>query len=138
MTTFPFKLISINSLHLEKSNNCHEYILVMMDHFTRFAQAYPTLNKAAKTVAKKLYNDFILCFGFPVTLHHDQGAEFENELFNGLQKLSNVKHSRITPCHPEDNDQVERFNRTLLSMLRTLPDAFKSRWNEHIDKVVHA
>ena len=42
------------------------------------------------------------------------------------------------PYHPQGNEKAERFNRTLQSMLDTLPEAYKSYWQDHLPKLVDA
>ena len=138
ITTYPFELVAIDFLHLEKCKGGYEYILVVMDHFTRFAQAYPCRDKTAKTAAEKIFGDLVLKFGFTTKLHHDQGREFKNKLFAKLEEYSGVKGFRITPYHPQGNDQVKRFNRTLLAVLGNLTETAKADWKASLTKMVHA
>ena len=80
-TLAPFQRVSLDFLLVEATAGGYRYILAVMDHFTRYAQAYATKDKSAKTAAERVYNDFLLRFGVPETIHHDQGGEFENKLF---------------------------------------------------------
>ena len=134
----PFELVSLDFMKVDKCKGGFEYILVIIDGFTRYAECFATKNKSSKTAAEKLYNNFILRYGFPQRIHSDQGPEFINGLFRNLSKISGVKQTRTTPYHPSGNGQTERFNRTLISMLRTLTDTEKSNWKQSLPKLVHA
>ena len=62
----------------------------------------------------------------------------ENSLFDELNKYCGISKSRTTPYRPEGNGQIERFNRSLLGMLRTLPETCKLDWKSDLNKMVHA
>ena len=121
-------MISIDYLHLDRAKGGYKYALVVCDHFIRLVQIYATKNKSAISAAKKIFNKFILNFGFPKRIHHDQGKEFSNKLFKRLHQLSWISTSCTTPCHLMDDGQVERINRTVINMLKTLDEREKCNW----------
>ena len=61
----PMDIIAIDFLKVDRAAGGYEYILVITDQFTRYAQAYATTNKSAKTAAEKLFNDFEFKLGMP-------------------------------------------------------------------------
>uniref|UniRef100_A0A3B3ZI88 Integrase catalytic domain-containing protein n=1 Tax=Periophthalmus magnuspinnatus TaxID=409849 RepID=A0A3B3ZI88_9GOBI len=124
-------------LSLEPDSSNTKDILVLTDHFTKFAVAIPTTNQKAKTVAKCLWNDFMVYYGIPERLHSDQGPDFESRLIKELCEVAGIQKTRTTPYHPRGNP-VERFNRTLLGMLGTLENKQKSKWKDYVKPLVHA
>ena len=134
----PMEIVCLDYLSLERSKSGHENILVITDHFSRYAQAIPTRNQTAKTTARVLFDNFIVNYGFPARIHSDQGQNFESHLIKELCQIARVEKSRTTPYHPMGNGQVERFNQTLLKMLGTLEEYQKSDWKSHVPTLVHA
>ena len=137
-TTRPMELCCMDFLSLEEDNLGYHSILVVTDHYTRYAQAFPTKNQKAVTVAKVLWEKYFVHYGLPERLHSDQGRDFESRVIGELTKLLGVKKSRTSPYHPQGDPQPERFNRTLLDMLGTLQLDQKEKWSQHLAGLVHA
>ena len=137
-STYPMDLVCMDFLSLEISSGGYENILVITDHFTRFAQAIPSRNQTAKITARLLFDNFVCHYGFPSRLHNDQGRNFESEVIKELCSIANVEKSRTTPYHPMGNGMPERFNRRLLNMLGTLEDDQKTDWKSYVPPLVHA
>ena len=100
ISTAPMELICIDYLSLERSKGGYENILVITDHFSRYAQAIPTRNQTARTTARVLYEQFFVHYGFPAKIHSDKGANFESKVIQSLCKISGMKKTRTTPYHP--------------------------------------
>lgn len=138
VTTQPMEMVAMDFLTLEPSKGNYQYVLVVTDHFTRYAQAIPTRNMSARTTAEALVQHFICHYGMPKRLHSDQGANFEGRVMQDVCSILGIEKSRTSPYHPSGNGLCERFNRTLLGMLRTLEVEQKKDWKSHIGPLTHA
>uniref|UniRef100_A0AAX7VQZ3 Gypsy retrotransposon integrase-like protein 1 n=1 Tax=Astatotilapia calliptera TaxID=8154 RepID=A0AAX7VQZ3_ASTCA len=136
-TSRPLELVCIDYLSIEPDQSNSKDVLVITDHFTKFAVAVPTPNQRARTVAKALWENFIVHYGVPERLLSDQGPDFESKTINELCEIIGMKKIHTTPYHPRANP-VERFNRTLLQMLGILNDNEKLHWKDYVKPLVHA
>ena len=124
--TQPLELVHMDYLSLEPSKGNIENVLVITDHFTRYALAYPSKTQTAQATARILWDNFICHYGCPEKFISDQGRNFESDLIKELCKIAGVQKLHTTPYHPQGNGQCERFNSTLCNMLGTLSEEEKS------------
>ena len=130
--------IHLDYLQIEPSKGNIENVLIVTNHFTRYAQAYPSKTQTALATAKPLWNDFIVHYGFPTNIISNQGHNFESELIANLCQVAGVQKLRMSPSYPQTNGQCEWFNSTLLNMLGTLTPEQKKDWKTNVPAMVHA
>ncbi|RXN31227.1 Retrovirus-related Pol polyprotein from transposon 412 [Labeo rohita] len=93
-TSRPLELVCMDYLTVEPDNSNTKDILVITDHFTRYAIAVPTKDQKARTVARFLWDHFLLHYGFPEKLHSDQGPDFESRTIQELCKVAGIRKVR--------------------------------------------
>ena len=64
MATHPLELVHLDYLCLEPGKGLEENVLVVTDHFTRYAQAYVTRTQTAQITAKTLWDKYISTMGY--------------------------------------------------------------------------
>ena len=76
VATHPLELVHLDYLCLEPGKGLDENILVVTDHFTRYAQAYVTRTQTTQMAAKTLWDMFIIHYGLPKKILMDPGSKF--------------------------------------------------------------
>ena len=125
-------------MSLEPSKGNIENVLVITDHFARYALVYSSKTQTAQATARILWDNFICHYGFPEKIISDQGRNFGSDLIKELCKIAGVKKLHTTPYHPQGTGQCERFNSTLCNMLGTLSEEEKSDWKSYLGCMTHA
>ena len=107
----------------------YNQVLVMMDHFKKYAEAVPCITASAEETCDHLINTWIARHGCPMTFQLDNGTAFVGELTKGLMRRSQNAQAHSTTYHLKTNGLVERQNRTLVSMLRVYCSKYMADWD---------
>ena len=119
-----------------KSFNGHEFILVVIDYFTKWVEAtsYARLTSFRVTSFIRLH---IICrYGVPHELISDRGAHFRAEVETLLQKYG-IQHHRSSAYRPQTNGAVEAANKNIKRILRKMVKTSRD-WSEKLSFVLWA
>ena len=112
------------------SSRGNSYVLVCIEHFSKWVEAFPMPNKTAAEVAYHLQHGVFARFGSPAELVTDGGGEFDKEV-RSLLLTHLVDHSTTSSNHPQANGLTERavgtLKRCLSKSISGLPD--QSDWD---------
>jgi transposase InsO family protein len=105
-----------------------KYCLVIVDDYSRFTWVFFLQEKSQtqdtlKGFLRWTQNEFRLRIK---KIRSDNEMEFKNSQIEGFLEEDDIKHEFSSPYTPQQNGVVERNNRTLLNMARTMLDEYKT------------
>lgn len=96
----------------------NRYLMVITDRFTKLVRTVLIKGVSTAEIAKQFGKNWVFTYGPPTELIADNGRQFTSRFFQDVCKILNVDNL-FTTYHAQTKDQVERFNRTILSALRS-------------------
>ncbi|RCN38569.1 integrase core domain protein [Ancylostoma caninum] len=134
----PFECVCADLLEMGLSANGMKYVLVVVDQFSKWLEAYAIKDKSAKTVAEALFQKWV-CEGgrWPRQIHTDQGTEFVNELIGELSKIAGINHTVTKGYNSRENGACERTIGTLQRILKKKIE-FPDFWDTMLPNAVYA
>ncbi|KAL7077477.1 hypothetical protein ACQ4LE_002964 [Meloidogyne hapla] len=134
-TSEPLELVCLDILSIGPSDSGNKYILVMIDHFSKYIVASPIPDKSAETIAKLFIKEFVLILGAPKKIHSDKGKEFVNEILNEIAVTLKIEKTITSGYDPQANGITERANQTILGMLRRTTATHWS-WDQRLPFII--
>ena len=132
------EVVQIDHQKICMTDSGYNQVLVMIDHFTKYAEAVPCITASAEETCDHLINTWIARHGCPMTFQSDNGTAFVGELKKEHMRRSQVAQAHSTIYHPQTNGLVERQNRTFVSMLRVYCSRYMTDWDRYLPQVMGA
>ena len=108
------------------------------DFFTKWPLVFPIPDQKTHRIIQLLVEELIPVFGVPESLLSDWGANLLSHLMKDICAQLGIHKIKTTSYHPQCNGIVERFNRTLKSLLRSHAARFGPQWDRYHSSVLFA
>lgn len=106
----------------------YRYLLVIVDRFSGWPEAYPCKRETAQSVIKALTNHYIPTHGFPRVTRSDNGTHFKNNHLQQVESSLGLQHRFGSVYHPQSQGKGERMNRTLKEKLAKIMTSLSLNW----------
>ena len=134
----PFQILAVDVMDLPATSQGNKHVIVFQDYLTKWPMVYAIPDQKAHRIARLLVEEIIPFFGVPEALLSDRGANLLSHLMRDVCTLLGIKKLNTTAYHPQCNGMVERFNRTLKTMLRKHAARFGLQWDRYLSGVLWA
>ncbi|NXO57346.1 TF26 protein, partial [Aramus guarauna] len=123
----PFSNIQMDFTELPKVGR-YKYLLVIIDHFTHFVEAFPTARAMTHAVVKILLEEIVPRYGVIEIIDSDRGPHFASKVARDTLSALGTEWQYHTPWHPQSSGRVERMNGEIKKQLTKLMLETKMSW----------
>lgn len=105
-------------------------MIVVQDYLSKCP--WCTRYQRAERIVRLLVDEVVPFFGVPEALLSDCGINLLSHLMRGVCELLGIRKLYTTASHPEYDGIVERFNRSLITVLRKHAATFGTQWDRYL------
>ena len=130
--------VGIDVIKFPRSTKGNQYAVVFMDYLTKWPEVFAVPDQTAATIARLLVEEIVSRHGVPTEIFSDRGKAFLSSLMKETVKILGIHQTNTTAYHPQTDGLVERFNRTLITMLAKTAKKGGCDWDKHLPYVLFA
>jgi hypothetical protein len=136
---FPFESVAVDVVGpFPRTKHGNKVLVVFIDHFAKWSEAFAVPNQEAKTIARLLVTEIISRYSIPKELLSDRKTNFISKIVAEVCDLFKIKKLSTTAYNPKCNGGVERHHRVIMDGLAKYCSENQTDWDEHIQLVLFA
>ena len=114
------------------------FVLVVVDYFTKWAEAEALANIRDVDVKKFVWKNIITKFGVSNSLISNNDLQFDSQAFCEFYSDLGIRNRYSSPAYPQGNGQAEAVNKVIVNGLKRRQEGAKVNWAEELPNVLWA
>ena len=110
--------IDIIGILPESGEQKYRYILIVVDSFSKWIEAFPLRTQTSLEIAEVLFREYFTRYGFPQQINSDRGANLISRIMQHLCKFCKIKRIVTSAFHQSANSMAERNVGSIVAAIR--------------------